>query len=102
MSLPIMQLNELTRREFLGDVCTGLGGVGLIHLLRGAAMGEEAVWQTGQAQTHHAPKAKRVLQVFCPGAASHMDLWEYKPSLEKYHGKPLPGEGGEGTPRAVV
>ncbi|WP_419193663.1 DUF1501 domain-containing protein [Kolteria novifilia] len=44
------------------------------------------------AATHHPPKAKRVLQIFCPGAASHMDLWEYKPALEKWNGKPLPGE----------
>ena len=41
---------------------------------------------------HSPPKARRVLQIFCPGAASHMDLWEHKPALEKYHGKPLPGE----------
>jgi hypothetical protein len=41
---------------------------------------------------HFPPKAKRVLQIFCPGAASHMDLWEHKPELEKMHGKPLPGE----------
>ncbi|HEX8914241.1 MAG TPA: DUF1501 domain-containing protein, partial [Humisphaera sp.] len=33
----------------------------------------------------------RVLQIFCPGAASHLDLWEHKPELEKRHGQPLPG-----------
>ena len=44
--------------------------------------------------THYEPKAKRVLQIFCPGAASHMDLWEHKPALDKYDGKPLPGEEG--------
>jgi hypothetical protein len=32
-----------------------------------------------------------VLQIFCPGAASHIDLWEHKPMLEKFHGTPLPG-----------
>ena len=37
-------------------------------------------------------QGRRVLQIFCPGAASHMDLWEHKPALEKWHGKPLPGE----------
>jgi len=47
----------------------------------------------GDTKTHHPPKAKRVLQIFCPGAASHVDLWDYKPMLEKHHGKPLPGEG---------
>ena len=42
--------------------------------------------------THFPAKAKRVLQVFCPGAASHMDLWEHKPELDRRHGEPLPGE----------
>lgn len=80
-----------TRRDVLNDVTTGLAGVGLLHLLQGNSNAEDA-WQPGRGQTHHPAKAKRVLQIFCPGAASHMDLWEHKPSLEKYHGKPLPGE----------
>jgi hypothetical protein len=42
-------------------------------------------------QPHFAPEAKQVLQIFCPGAASHIDLWDHKPMLEKYHGTPLPG-----------
>ncbi len=87
-------LRVLTRRRFLGNVTTGLGGIGLVDLLSGAVSAEQNAWQAGRGQTHHAPKAKRVLQIFCPGAASHMDLWEYKPSLEKYHGQPLPGEEG--------
>ena len=28
-----------------------------------------------------------MLQVFCPGAASHLDLWDHKPELEKRHGQ---------------
>ena len=92
MSNEQFQLAELTRRRFLGNVYSGLGGVGLMHLLGRAAAAEQPAWEAGRGQTHHAPKAKRVLQIFCPGAASAMDLWEYKPSLEKYHGKPLPGE----------
>lgn len=63
-----------------------------MHLLSGAVSAETAAWQPSRHQTHHVAKAKRVLQIFCPGAASHIDLWEYKPSLKKYHGKPLPGE----------
>ena len=92
MSNEQFQLAELTRRRFLGNVYSGLGGVGLMHLLGRAAAAEQPAWEAGRGQTHHAPRAKRVLQIFCPGAASAMDLWEYKPSLEKYHGKPLPGE----------
>lgn len=77
---------NLTRRRFLGnalgDVYTAMAGMGLVHLLG----------QSSGAATHHPAKAKRVLQIFCPGAASHMDLWEHKPALAKWHGKPLPGE----------
>ncbi|MBM79523.1 MAG: sulfatase [Planctomycetaceae bacterium] len=40
---------------------------------------------------HFEPKAKNVIVVFCAGALSHVDFWEYKPELIKYHGKPLPG-----------
>lgn len=48
--------------------------------------------ETPAPATHFPAKAKRVLQIFCPGAASHMDLWEHKPMLERMDGKPLPGE----------
>ena len=79
-----------TRRQFLGNVTTGLMGVGLTRLLAG----EASASGTGASSlaSHFAPKAKRVLQIFCPGAASHMDLWDHKPMLEKMDGQPLPGE----------
>ncbi|MHA3772166.1 DUF1501 domain-containing protein [Verrucomicrobiota bacterium sgz303538] len=84
----------LSRRGFLGSVYSGLAGIGLASLLGrdGIAWGSEMpVWEPGVGRTHFAPKAKRVLQIFCPGAASHIDLWDYKPELEKWDGKPLPG-----------
>lgn len=86
------KLTTLARRQFLGNITSGLGGVGLMHLLRDGASAEDGSWQPGKGQTHFVPKAKRALQIFCPGAASHMDLWEYKSELDKWHGKPLPGE----------
>lgn len=82
----------LVRRNFLQHMTTGLAGIGLMDLLGGRAGAADSAWRPGAGLTHHAPRAKRVLQIFCPGAASHMDLWEHKPSLEKYHGQPLPGE----------
>ncbi|MCP4507811.1 MAG: DUF1501 domain-containing protein, partial [Fuerstiella sp.] len=36
---------------------------------------------------HRPPKAKRVIQLFMGGAASHLDLWDHKPALEKHHGE---------------
>jgi len=90
---------EQTRRRFLGDVRTGLAGIGLLHLLGDGpgAAGATApaagdAWQPGRGVTHHPPRARRVLQIFCPGAASHLDLWDYKPALERFQGQPLPGE----------
>ena len=42
--------------------------------------------------SHFAPKAKAVIHLFMAGAPSQLDLFDYKPSLAKYEGKPLPKE----------
>jgi hypothetical protein len=81
-----------SRRDWFGNVFTAMAGLGLTDLLSQEAQGKSTVWKAGVGQTHHPAKAKRVLQIFCPGAASHLDLWDYKASLEKNAGKPLPGE----------
>jgi hypothetical protein len=82
-----------SRRDLLGNVFSGLAGIGLWRLLAGESAAEPIVPPTTAPRApHHAPRAQRVLQIFCPGAASHIDLWEHKPALERDHGKPLPGE----------
>jgi hypothetical protein len=82
----------LTRRHFLGQMASGITGVALTRLLamEHSARAAEPAWQPGKAQFR--PKAKQVLHIFCPGAASHVDLWDHKPMLEKFSGTPLPGE----------
>ena len=40
---------------------------------------------------HFAPKAKNVLVIFCAGACSQLETWDYKPELIKQDGKPLSG-----------
>jgi hypothetical protein len=88
----------LSRRGFLSDAFSGLAGIGLASLLRSELLAGDkmnaantAAWQPGRGMSQFPAKAKRVLQIFCPGGASHIDLWDYKPALEKYHGTPLPG-----------
>jgi hypothetical protein len=80
-----MSALDLTRRHFLGGMATGLTGVALSRLLAGDLRAAP------QPQPHFTPRAKQVLQIFCPGAASHLDLWDHKPLLEKFDGTPLPG-----------
>jgi hypothetical protein len=81
---------DLARRRFLVDATLGMTGVALTSLLRQDILAASQI-------RHHAPRAKQVLQIFCPGAASHLDLWDYKPALEKYSGTPLPGGEKEVT-----
>jgi len=40
---------------------------------------------------HFAPRAKKVVMIFCSGALSHVDTWDFKPELIKRHGQPMPG-----------
>jgi len=40
---------------------------------------------------HFPAKARRVLHIFCTGAVSHIDTWDYKPELIKRDGQPMPG-----------
>ena len=42
--------------------------------------------------SHFPPRAKQVLIVFCSGACSHLDSWDYKPELIKRDGQPMPGD----------
>jgi hypothetical protein len=70
----------------LSDMATGLTGIAV-----GSLLGEVQA-EAASVGPHHTPRATRVLQIFCPGGVSHMDTWEYKPALEKYDGRPLPGE----------
>jgi hypothetical protein len=70
---------------------TGLGGVALAWLLTRDSPGQTAPLVPGQP--HFEPKARRVVQIFCPGAVSHLDTFEHKPELVRRHGQPLPGEG---------
>lgn len=73
----------LSRRDFLQSTGGGLGGLALASLLTDGC----------HATPNHVPKAKRVIQIFCPGGMSHVDTFDYKPELQKRAGKPFDPEG---------
>ncbi len=84
----------LDRRGFLARMGAGLGSVALCDLLGGAGLlaGEaEVVSPLAPRAPHFAAKAKRVVQIFCTGAVSHVDTFDYKPELIKRNGQPMPG-----------
>ena len=93
----------LDRRSFLQWGGTGLSGIALAALLadqRLLAAGPPIRPAIDPAQPsaprppHVAPRAKNVLVIFCSGALSHVDTFDYKPELVRLHDSPLPTPGG--------
>jgi hypothetical protein len=81
----------MNRRHFFGRTAVGLGAAALGSLLNPGiflAGGEEAGFPIGKP--HFAAKAKRVIYLFMAGGPSQLDLYDYKPALEKYHKSELP------------
>ena len=80
-----------SRREFLWRSGGGLGGIALTSLLEGegllATKASASTTSPHIAVPHHQPKAKRVIQLFMGGAASHLDLFDYKAELIKRDGQ---------------
>lgn len=78
--------HRVSRRDFLRSSGAGFGGLALAALLQGEARAHEARPQ----QPHFTPRAKRVIFLFMHGGPSQIDTFDYKPLLERDHGKPLP------------
>lgn len=76
-----------SRRRFLTNTGMGLGTSALASLIPGATHASEAAGTKG---THFAPKAKRVIFLFMAGAPSQLDLFDYKPDLQKLFKTELP------------
>ena len=90
----------LNRRSFMGHAARGLGSIALLNLLQQDRLLASATpirpdirpdAPLAPRNPHFSPRAKRVLVIFCSGAVSHVDTFDYKPELIKRHGQPLPG-----------
>jgi hypothetical protein len=79
-----------TRRRFLDTFATGLGGVALSTLLAREVSAAAVPGEAADPPPHHPPKARRVIQIFLQGGLSQVDSFDYKPELEKLHGKSPP------------
>ena len=98
----------LNRRGFMKNAGFSTGALGLAQLLsKDGLFGKvDPTSFTGKSpirpnidpdnpyssrEPHFETEAKQVLVIFCPGAVSHVDTFDYKPDLTKYHGQKPPG-----------
>ncbi len=84
------QPTPFSRRDLLRRCALGFGGVAL-HAL----MHEESIAAATSLPSdplaprtpHFAPRAKNVIFLYMDGGPSQVDTFDYKPHLEKYHGR---------------
>ena len=96
----------VTRRWFFRQCGLGLGTMALGSMLESErASGATApAWPNPLApkEPHFKPKAKRVIYLFMGGAPSQLELFDNKPVLAKYNGKPVPAEVVMGQKYAFI
>ncbi len=78
--------HHAARRQFLSTAGLSVGSIALNNLLAAdatAATHQDMVPRLG----HHPARAKNVIYLFMAGGPSHLELFEDKPALKKYHGQ---------------
>ncbi|MEW4490611.1 DUF1501 domain-containing protein [Thalassoglobus sp. JC818] len=78
---------QITRRHHLQQLTAGSIGVSLAGL-QGRTL--EAATSFQNPGPHHRPAAKRVIFLFMHGGPSQVDLFDYKPELQKRDGGQIP------------
>ncbi len=78
-------MHDFSRRQILASVSTGFGMAALTGLM-------QAETPVVHRAKRFAPKARSVIFCYMSGGVSHIDSFDPKPLLEKYAGKPMPGE----------
>src|SRR3954447_20903847 len=86
---PVQQpLLEITRRHFFGQASSfGIGSLGLASLLNERLFAEAPTAVVGR---HHPARAKSISFFSMAGAPSQLDLFDYKPALNRLDGQPCP------------
>lgn len=82
---------KYSRRDFLTTTSLGLGALAMSQIVNPLhAMPSRDLRMGGLGLPHFPPKVKRVIYLMQSGAPSQMDLFDYKPMLDKMHGQELP------------
>jgi hypothetical protein len=100
-------LRERTRRHFFADCGVGLGAMALASLMDAdrqvhavsegdlSRLRSRPSFQSGANPLaphpgHFPARAKSVIYLFMAGGPSQLELFDYKPQLQKYSGQPIP------------
>lgn len=95
----------LNRKGFLKQAGFSMGSLGLASLLQNDGLNAAGMSEQkdpirpnvdpanpyAPRKPHFNPAATQVLVIYCPGAVSHVDTFDYKPDLFKFHGMKPPG-----------
>jgi hypothetical protein len=82
-------LSEINRRTFLKQSLSSLGVVALGDLLASDTFAKTTKGFAGEG-LHYPAKIKRVIHLCMAGGPSHLETFDYKPTLESMHGQPMP------------
>lgn len=97
-------LKALTRRELFQRGSLGVGTLALTSCLNPSLFGAADSSTKAKRQPnplmpkapHHQPRAKSIIYIHLIGAPSQLDLFDYKPTLIKHNGQPVPKHYIEG------
>jgi hypothetical protein len=101
-------LKAITRRHFFKQAGLGVGAMALGALLDKDGWARDSDQSSAGANAmkprapHFAPKAKNIIYLFMAGAPSQLDLFDYKPELQRYNGQQIPEEMIKGERFAFI
>lgn len=93
-----MRIPHCSRRDFFTSTASGLGLLALSSLLQedGLLAAQVDADPLRPRSPHFPARAKNCIFIYLLGGASHIDLFDPKPELAKYHGQPIPDSFREG------
>ncbi len=91
----------ISRRQLFQQATYGVGGLALASLLNRADANPMDAAKSVR-RPHFTPRARSVIYIHMVGAASHLDLFDYKPKLQQRHGELCPAELFEGKKFAFL
>jgi hypothetical protein len=109
--LELQRLQKQTRRHFLMDCVSKVGGLALMPLLHACHVGTEKTSlklserdlnPLASLPPPYNPKAKSVIYLHMAGAPSQLELFDFKPELVKYNNQPCPDSMLEGRKFAFI